>query len=212
VRERPASRSAASPPAPLSEPGDIHGAVDTEHAAASDLELLRTAFPEGVPLGWEGVRAFEGEQGIVLPEPYRTFTAEICGGAYAAGPPEYGLVALGTLPDDWGRNRAKRDPAKPFPLAETWIWEGDPEADEKPDELYDAIFGHGSIVLGTEGCGMYWHLILNGEHRGWIWMISGEGAAAYGAESGWTTAEPGFAGWVKHWVGGNDWFDGATGE
>ena len=180
--------------------------MDTEHINTADLALLRAAFPEAEPLGWERVRAFEAERGVVLPEPYRTFTAEICGGGYASGPPEYGLVALGALPDDWGRGRPERNLAKPFPLAETWIWEGDPEADEKPEELYDAITDHGSIVLGTEGCGMYWHLILNGGQRGRIWLISGEGAAAYGAESGWAGAEPGFAGWVRQWVEGRAWF------
>ena len=101
--------------------------MDTEHAAAADLELLRAAFPDGEPLAWDG----------------------------------------------------------------------DPKADEKPDELYEAISDNGSIVPGTEGCGR-------------IWMISGEGAAAYGAESGRTTAEPGFAGWVRYWVEGRDWFDAAT--
>ena len=39
--------------------------MDTEHAAAADLELLRAAFPEGEPLGWEGVRAFEAEHGEI---------------------------------------------------------------------------------------------------------------------------------------------------
>src|ERR1700722_11150602 len=130
------------------------GVVDTEHAAPEDLELLRAAFPAGEPLGWAGVRAFEAEYEVVLPEPYRTFVAEICGGAYDAGPPDYGLVALGTLPSDWGLERARPEPAKPFPLTETWIWDCDPAADEKPDELYDAIHDHGSVVLGTEGCGM----------------------------------------------------------
>jgi SMI1 / KNR4 family (SUKH-1) len=181
--------------------------VDTEHADDSDLALLRAAFPKAEPFGWEGVRAFEAEHGVVLPEPYRTFTAEICGGGYASGPPDYGLVALGTLPDDWGRDRPERDLAKPFPLSETWIWEGDPEADEKPDELYAAITDHGSIVLGTDGCGMNWHLIVSGGQRGRIWQITGEGAAYYGAESGWTSAESGFTGWVRQWFEDRDWFD-----
>jgi hypothetical protein len=40
-----------------------------------------------------------------------------------------------------------------------------------------------------------------------IWLITGEGASAYGAEFGWSTAGPGFTGWVGQWVEGRDWFD-----
>lgn len=38
---------------------------------------------------------------------------------------------------------------------------------------------------------------------------SGEGATPFGAEFGYTTSEPGFAGWVKHWAAGKPWFDAA---
>ncbi|WP_217369620.1 hypothetical protein [Nonomuraea antri] len=73
------------------------------------------------------------------------------------------------------------------------MWEDDPRPPEKIDEVFD----HGSIVLGTDGCGLYWHLIVTGPHRGHVWQISGEGAGPFGISSG----EPGFAGWVKHWAG-----------
>jgi hypothetical protein len=29
----------------------------------------------------------------------------------------------------------------------------------------------------------------------------------FGAEFGYTTARSGFAGWVRHWIEGKDWFD-----
>ena len=61
--------------------------------------------------------------------------------------------------------------------------------------------------MGTDGCGIYWHLIVTGPHRGHVWQIAGEGAQPFGAEFGYTTAHPGFGGWVLHWVEGKDWFD-----
>ncbi|MFI1074428.1 hypothetical protein [Streptomyces puniciscabiei] len=45
--------------------------------------------------------------------------------------------------------------------------------------------------------------------EGWghIWQITGEGAFPFGAEFGCTTAESGFAAWVRHWAAGKEWFD-----
>lgn len=65
--------------------------MDTEHASPDDLAALRAAFDiddDGASaLGREAVHAFEAEHGIVLPEPYRTFVADITDGSYA-GPPD----------------------------------------------------------------------------------------------------------------------------
>jgi hypothetical protein len=155
-------------------------------------------------LGRPAVRAFEQRHGVVLPEPYRSFVAEVSDGS-KAGPPDYGLVGLEDLPADYGSDGSERDLARPFPLTEPWLWEGD---DDEPDEArLQSVFDDGSIVLGTDGCGMNWHLIVTGPHRGHVWMISGEGAMPFGAEFGHTTGEPGFAGWVRHWAAGEEWFD-----
>ncbi len=62
-------------------------------------------------------------------------------------------------------------------------------------------------MLGTDGCGMYWHLVVTGPHRGHIWNISGKAPLMFGAEFGFTTADPGFAGRVGHWAAGKPWFD-----
>ncbi|MEU0599727.1 SMI1/KNR4 family protein [Streptomyces sp. NPDC006393] len=167
------------------------------------------ASPCPYELGWEALRAFEAEHGIVLPEPYRTFVAEITDGSYS-GPPDYGLVGLAELPDDWGDDRPERVLRQPFPLTSQWLWEeDDSEPSEETDLLMDRVFDHGSIVLGTDGCGMYWHLVVTGPHRGHVWLITGEGATPFGAEFGFTTAEPGFAGWVEHWAANKPWFDAA---
>jgi len=35
----------------------------------------------------------------------------------------------------------------------------------------------------------------------------GEGAGPFGAEFGFTSAEAGFTGWVRHWAAGRAWYD-----
>ncbi|MFD0883691.1 SMI1/KNR4 family protein [Streptosporangium algeriense] len=183
--------------------------MDTDHADPADLAVLRAAFDVEAgepPLGWDAVRAFEAEHGVVLPEPYRTFVAEVCDGS-RSGPPDFGLVPLADLPADWGKGRPRRILALPFPLTEVWAWEDDPRPEEEIDPVLERVFDHGSIVLGADGCGMYWHLVVSGPHRGHVWQITGEGAAPFGAEFGFTTGSSGFAGWVRHWATGRPWFD-----
>lgn len=180
--------------------------LDSAHATPEDLAMLREEFgPDSTPLGWDAVYAVESEHGIVLPEPYRSFVATIGDGSYS-GPPDYGLMELGVLPPDWGAGRPERNLGKPFPLTGQWIWEGGnaPEPDE--DELAP-VYDHGSLILGTDGCGMYWHLIVTGEHRGHIYLIDEMAATPFGAEFGLTSGKPGFAGWVKHWAEGKEWWD-----
>lgn len=178
-----------------------------DRAAPAELADLRAAFDAddaGEPaLGRPAVHAFEARHGIVLPEPYRTFVAEITDGS-PSGPPEYGL-----LPDDWGADGRERDLGKPFPLVEAWMWEEDPDPPEDADARLEQVYGHGSIVLGTDGCAMNWHLVVTGPHRGHVWMISDVGAVPFGEPFGYTTAEPGFAGWVRHWVANRPWYDAA---
>ncbi|MFF4343258.1 SMI1/KNR4 family protein [Kitasatospora sp. NPDC001540] len=183
----------------------------TDQPDQADLALLRDAFdpaPDGADaLGWAAVHAFEAEHGVVLPEPYRTFVAEITDGSYT-GPPDHGLVGLAELPSDWGGDPAERGLARPFPLTEGWLWEDD---EEIPEEEVDARVGRvrndGSVVLGTDGCGMYWHLVVTGPHRGHVWCVTDVGATPFGAEFGHTGAASGFAGWVAHWHAGHPWFD-----
>lgn len=183
--------------------------MNTELADPDDLAEIRAALDvdDGESaLGWAAVQAFEQEHGIVLPEPYRTFVAEISDGSNS-GPPDFGLVGLAELPGDWGVNRLERDLGKPFPLTSAWLWEVEDRPYDEIGPLLGPVRNHGSVVLGTDGCGMYWHLIVSGPHRGHIWFICGEGAMPFGAEFGNTTGEAGFAGWVKHWAAGNGWFD-----
>ncbi|MGW9136730.1 SMI1/KNR4 family protein [Streptomyces sp. NPDC055681] len=189
--------------------------MDADHARAEGLDALRAAFTTGcvLALGWDAVRAFEAEHGIVLPEPYRTFVAEVCDGS-TDGPPEWGLLPLAALPAGWRGGGAGRDLAKPFPLTARWVWADDPWSAEESQPAIDAVSDHGSIILGDEGCGMYWHLVVTGPSRGHIWLVFEDGAVPFGAEfdyepgdAAFPNGEAGFAGWVKHWAAGNSWFD-----
>ncbi|MBR7838795.1 SMI1/KNR4 family protein [Actinospica durhamensis] len=180
--------------------------MDTDKPDPADLAILRSVFESGTPSGWPAVHAFEEQHGIVLPEPYRTFVAEITDGA-SAGPPSYGLVELGKVPLGGGEGPAVGELAKPFPLTETWVWEAEDRPYEELAPLLEPVHRHGSIVLGTDGCGMDWLLIVTGPHRGHVWNISGEGASPFGAEFGHTTGRSGFIGWVRHWAEDEDWWD-----
>ncbi|MEU6803581.1 SMI1/KNR4 family protein [Streptomyces neyagawaensis] len=192
--------------------------MNTETCDPAELVTLREIFashPDAVPpAGWEAVRSFEAEHGILLPEPYRTFVAEICDGL-RAGPPYYGLLPLADIPSDWGSHRPERRLAEPFPLTEAWPWEdeggeGDEEtlSEQEFEARLDPVFDHGSLLLGTDGCGMYWHLIVTGPQRGHIWQIAGEGAFPFGPQSpeALMPGTPGFTGWVTHWAQGRPWF------
>ncbi|MFF3784395.1 SMI1/KNR4 family protein [Streptomyces sp. NPDC001933] len=190
--------------------------MNTETCDPAELSALREIFtsrPEAVPpAGWEAVRSFEAEHGVVFPEPYRTFVAEICDGL-RAGPPYYGLLPLAQTPSDWGSDRPERLLAEPFPLMAAWLWEEEEEDKEAlPEQEFearmDSVFDHGSLLLGTDGCGMYWHLIVTGSQRGHVWLIGENGAMPFGTrpDTSLMPGTPGFAGWVTHWAQGRSWF------
>ncbi|WP_411092190.1 SMI1/KNR4 family protein [Streptomyces sp. 049-1] len=192
--------------------------MNTETCDPTELAALREVFisrPEAIPpAGWAVVRSFEAEHGIVLPEPYRTFVAEICDGL-RAGPPYYGLLPLVQTPSDWGPDRPERLLAEPFPLTASWLWEEEEsEEDEETvsgqelEERIDSVFDHGSLLLGTDGCGMYWHLIVSGRQRGHVWLIDENGAVPFGTrpDASLMPGTPGFAGWATHWAQGRSWF------
>ncbi|MFB7427722.1 SMI1/KNR4 family protein [Streptomyces hydrogenans] len=191
--------------------------MNTETCDPAELAALRellASHPEAAPpAGWEAVRSFEAEHGVVLPEPYRTFVAEV-GDGLRAGPPYYGLLPLAQTPPDWGAGRPERRLVEPFPLTEAWVWEDD-EDPALPEEEFEArtsaVFDHGSLLLGTDGCGMYWHLVVTGPQRGHVWQIAGEGALPFGSHVADPPmpGTPSFTGWVTHWSRGQDWFPDA---
>jgi hypothetical protein len=60
------------------------------------------------------------------------------------------------------------------------------------------VYAYGSLLLGTDGCGMYWHLIVTGPQRGHVWLIDQNRAMPFGTRPGTCLmpGTPGFSGWV----------------
>ncbi|MEU1439346.1 SMI1/KNR4 family protein [Streptomyces sp. NPDC005786] len=190
--------------------------MNTETCDPAELTALRDIFVgrpgAAPPAGSEAVRSFEAEHGIVLPEPYRTFVTELCDGL-RAGPPTYGLLPFAQAPSDWGSYRPVRLLAEPFPLIEPWLWtaEGDEAtlSEQEFEKRTDPVFDHGSLLLGTDGCGMYWHLIITGPQRGHVWLIDENGAVPFGTrpDTSLMPGTPGFAGWAARWAArGRSWY------
>src|SRR5438309_1481805 len=115
-------------------------------------------------------------------------------------------MAVAEMPRYWGAGRAVRNLAQPFPLTGMWRWEDEGVAEPEGDQRLDPVYDDGTIVLGTEGCGMYWHLVVTGAHRGHVWLIDESAAVPFGAQFGTTRGQSGFGGWVKHWASGAEWF------
>ncbi|MCO6004903.1 hypothetical protein NE236_07910 [Actinoallomurus purpureus] len=178
--------------------------------AAAELRELAEAFPEEwrePALGWAAVQAWEDDQGVVLPEPYRTFVAEIAAGSSQGPPEDGGLLPLGWLPADWPEEMKERDLLAPFPLAEAWTWEEDPGPADTTAPLINAIYQHGSVVLGGEDGPMYWLLVVTGPQRARIWLLSEIGASPYPGSADQDADGIGFLEWIRRWQSGLGWFD-----
>lgn len=165
------------------------------------IERIRTkVVSRNVSLGpilpQEDVASYEKQHGIELPSAYRDFLIHVGNGG--AGPPEYGVLPLGHVPSDMRPDeteswRSLPDVLKVFPFIRAWVWEdGEPST-----EGTDAQVKFGSICVGNDGCGMYWHLIVNGPERGNLWMLCGEGIQP-------TSPKRDFLNWYE------DWLDGVT--
>lgn len=145
------------------------------------------------------VDSFERVRGIELPSEFRAFLLEVGNGG--DGPPEHGLVGLGVAPADMNAEervfwRTLPQIAEPFPFTRAWVWEAGNESEEGGRSDVE----HGSLCLGTEGCGMYWHLIVTGPDRGRVWLLSGEGIQP-------TTPKRDFMRWYEDWLDGvDDWW------
>jgi hypothetical protein len=167
------------------------------------LEILRSAFePEWrePALGYEAVSTWESANRVTLPEPYRTLVAEIANGSSLGPPEDGGLLPLGWHAPGWPDQEARR-PAVPFPLQETWAWEGEPLAEDHHERVAD-VRHHGSVVLGTDDGLSYWVLIVSGPQRGKVWIITEVGAYPYPMPEAM-----GFLEWVQRWHAGDGWWD-----
>src|SRR5258706_8720679 len=126
------------------------------------------------PVGETAVAAFEAANEIALPAEYRAFVVGSANGAI--GPPHYGLVGLG---EPAGPNSdhivRPNSMARAFPLTEIWLWDGtndlqDPGQIERHRQAHE----FGTLPLGTDGDGMDYVLVVSGDARGQVWMLSAE--------------------------------------
>ncbi|MFG2753916.1 SMI1/KNR4 family protein [Streptomyces xanthophaeus] len=150
-------------------------------------------------LGYEALSTWEAENGVKLPEPYRSLIAEITNGSPLGPPEDGGLLPLGWLPPGWPQ-QAARNHAAPFPLQESWPWEDEPHAEDHNKHVAN-VYNHGSIVLGTDDDLSYWILVVTGPQRGKVWLIHQMGAYPYpGPEAS------GFLEWLQQWQTGTNWY------
>lgn len=155
-------------------------------ALADEVSAAGARF--GAPLGAGERLALERRLGVELPTDYR-WVLEQVGAGSSDGPPYYGLASP-KEPRDIDERPAH--PERPFPLTKPWVWEDDPEIDEA---RLDAVWQHGWLWLGTDGCGMDWALVVSGSARGQVWSLTDVGAAPYGEGAG-------FATWLGDWLAG----------
>lgn len=158
--------------------------ADPTATALASLRETYGGWPLEPPWGWAATFAFERRHGVVLPEPYRSFVAEVGAGGRFCGPPRYGLQK----PDE-GAPRRPGALARTFPLVARHEWQGGPAND--PLAVDDGL-----LQLGTDGCDATWFLVVTGPARGTVWFI--DDTAASPALRG----SSGFADWVVDWKGG----------
>lgn len=126
--------------------------------------------------GTEDVERFERQHGIVLPEGYRRFILEVGNGGEMFN--RLDAVPNDLCPEEKLAWLELADLAKPFPFAEPWVWEGEPY-----DAVKRATAKHGCLNIGSEGCGMYWLLIVSGPERGNIWAYTFRRCGAIAAQT-----------------------------
>lgn len=146
------------------------------------------------------VRAFELRHNIVLPIEYRNFITMIGNGG--EGPVGYGIDRLGEVASDMGQDEVKiwsdllyvKDV---FPFTKYWVWDdGELTIEGTKEDLKK-----GSIYIGNDGCGMYWHLIITGPERGIPWQFCEEGIQP-------VCPRRNFLQWYEDWLDGLDSFYG----
>jgi hypothetical protein len=182
--------------------------ADGNGAQEATRRLLLEAFPpewREPPLGWVAVQTWETSHGVVLPEPYRMFIAEIADGSSLGPPEDDGLLPLNWLPADWSSK--ERDVAADFPLVEAWFWEDDPREAKELKQLVDAVYRNGSLVLGSNSGPLYWLLVVSGPQRGRIWMLSDGGAMPFPGPAATEQDGVGFLDWVARWHEAPDTWD-----
>lgn len=156
-------------PPPTGETAELAALIERLRAEDPGFRVFGSAghrYRLGWPLAAAELEAFEAEHGVRLPEAYRDFVATVGNGG--AGP-YHGVEPL----------YAEGDLSRPFPHV------ADPE-----DGGEDEAETPGTILLCHYGCGLYFHLVVNGPAHGSVWYY----------ERGFARVADGFAEWYRGWA------------
>jgi len=155
-------------------------------------KLKNRAIQLSPPVAEADVVEFEKSNGLRLPQDYRDFL--LCVGRSGLGPPTCGLCGFGETPTSFDLGRI--DLSRPFPFTRPWVW----EAEAISDEGGKAEICCGIVVLGTDGCGQFWALIVRGPETGKIWMLTDVGIQP-------TVPSMTFTDWYEAWLDGRtEWW------
>jgi hypothetical protein len=112
-----------------------------------------------------------------LPADYREFLLQRTNGACHG--PKYGLLPLGVVPEHWARVLDYSSTLqRSFPIDREWVWEDDPDCVDRERRIVSVR--DGVLLLGEEGCGARWVLVVRGPGAGFVWLTTGEGITPTG--------------------------------
>jgi hypothetical protein len=139
------------------------------------------------------VEAFERENRIELPRGYREFVMKVGNGGGTH--PYYGMRPLSeTLAYDTTETVV---PHLEFPLTEFWTWDLEKDVTPEMEAEISKVRSQGFLCLGTDGCGIFWILVVSGKERGQVWWLCGEGAQPCAPRRD-------FLSWLEYGLGGGD--------
>ena len=155
------------------------------------------------PIAPEDIQRFEAVHGITLPAEYRAFLTELGNGGAGPG---YGIWPLGKgedgpLPDEMLQHLSD-DFAHSTAWNDTSLLDDASGAGPNPQSAYyDYSVIAGAIEIGTDGCGLYYLLVLSGPASGQVWYdkrADGEGIEPLRDEAGEIMS---FGKWYSSWIG-----------
>ncbi|WFL79023.1 SMI1/KNR4 family protein [Altererythrobacter arenosus] len=148
------------------------------------------------------VAAFEQAHGVTLPEDYRKFLIELGNGGAGPG---YGIFPLGEGEEEQLPQELLQNLSTDFSLIDTWnesrLAVGRGDNDSIPDEdYYSCSVIAGAIEIATDGCALFYLLVVSGPGKGQIWFdkrADGEGVVPVRDERGAILT---FGPWYQRWL------------
>lgn len=152
------------------------------------------------------IATFETAHGISLPSEYRRFLKELGNGGAGPG---YGIFPLGEGEEEPLADEVLQNLAQPFPHDASWndtsLIEDDGFGGFVPSEAYYArSVMAGAMEIATEGCALFYLLVVSGPRAGEIWFdrrADGKGLAPLTDEQGTALT---FDAWYMRWLD-NSW-------